>query len=229
VDYELQSNIPGLFVIGEANFSDHGANRLGASALMQGLADGYFVLPYTIGNYLAPIRGTRPDVNGPEFKKTEEEVRERIQRLLSVKGTRTVDSFHKEIGKLLWDECGMARSKEGLEKAIKRFDEIREEFWSDVRVLGDNEEMNQALEKAGRVADFIEFGQLMCEDALDRDESCGGHFRVEYQTPEGEALRNDEDYFYVSAWKHTGDAKRPELIKEPLHYEGVKLATRSYK
>ena len=229
VDYELQSNIPGLFVIGEANFSDHGANRLGASALMQGLADGYFVLPYTIGNYLAPLRGTRPEVGRPEFKKAEEEVRDRIKRLLSIKGTRTVDSFHKEIGKLLWDECGMARSKEGLEKAIRRFDEIREEFWSNVRVLGDNEELNQSLEKAGRVADFIEFGQLMCEDALDRNESCGGHFRVEYQTPEGEALRNDEDYFYVSAWKHAGDGKRPELIKEPLHYEGVKLATRSYK
>jgi succinate dehydrogenase / fumarate reductase flavoprotein subunit len=229
VDYELQSNIPGLFVIGEANFSDHGANRLGASALMQGLADGYFVLPYTIGNYLAPLRGTRPEVGRPEFKKAEDEVRDRIKRLLSIKGTRTVDSFHKEIGKLLWDECGMARSKEGLEKAIKRFDEIREEFWSNVCVLGDGDELNQSLEKAGRVADFIEFGQLMCEDALDRNESCGGHFRVEYQTPEGEALRNDNDYFYVSAWKYTGEGNKPELVKEPLHYEGVKLATRSYK
>jgi succinate dehydrogenase / fumarate reductase flavoprotein subunit len=229
VDYELQSNIPGLFVIGEANFSDHGANRLGASALMQGLADGYFVLPYTIGNYLAPLRGTRPEASRPEFKRAEEEVRDRIKRLLSIKGTRTVDSFHKEIGKLLWDECGMARSKEGLEKAIKRFDEIREEFWSSVRVLGDNEELNQSLEKAGRVADFIDFGQLMCEDALDRNESCGGHFRVEYQTPEGEALRNDDDYFYVSAWKFTGEGNKPELVKEPLNYESVKLATRSYK
>ncbi len=229
VDYELQSNVPGLFVIGEANFSDHGANRLGASALMQGLADGYFVLPYTIGNYLAPLRGTRPEASRPEFKKAEDEVRDRIKRLLSIKGKRTVDSFHKEIGKLLWDECGMARSKEGLEKAIKRFDEIREEFWSNVCVLGDGDELNQSLEKAGRVADFIEFGQLMCEDALDRNESCGGHFRVEYQTPEGEALRNDDDYFYVSAWKHNGDGNRPELVKEPLHYEGVKLATRSYK
>ena len=156
-------------------------------------------------------------------------MRDRIKRLLSIKGKRTVDSFHKEIGKLLWDECGMARSKEGLEKAIKRFDEIREEFWSNVCVLGDGDELNQSLEKAGRVADFIEFGQLMCEDALDRNESCGGHFRVEYQTPEGEALRNDDDYFYVSAWKHTGDGNRPELVKEPLNYEGVKLATRSYK
>jgi succinate dehydrogenase / fumarate reductase flavoprotein subunit len=229
VDYELQSNIPGLFVIGEANFSDHGANRLGASALMQGLADGYFVLPYTIGNYLAPLRGTRPEVGRSEFKKAEDEVRDRVKRLLSIKGTRTVDSFHKEIGKLLWDECGMARSKEGLEKAIKRFDEIREEFWSNVRVLGDNDELNQSLEKAGRVADFIDFGQLMCEDALDRNESCGGHFRVEYQTPEGEALRNDDDYFYVSAWKYTGEGNKPELVKEPLRYESVKLATRSYK
>jgi succinate dehydrogenase / fumarate reductase flavoprotein subunit len=229
VDYELQSNIPGLFVIGEANFSDHGANRLGASALMQGLADGYFVLPYTIGNYLAPVRGTRPEPDRPEFKQAEEEVRDRINRLLSVKGQRTVDSFHKEIGKLLWDECGMARSKEGLEKAIKRFDEIREEFWSDVKVLGDGDELNQSLEKAGRVADFIDFGQLMCEDALDRNESCGGHFRVEYQTPEGEALRNDDDYFYVSAWKYTGEGNKPELVKQPLNYESVKLATRSYK
>ena len=229
VDYELQSNVPGLFVIGEANFSDHGANRLGASALMQGLADGYFVLPYTIGNYLAPVRGTRPEVNRPEFKQAVEEVKERVNRLLSIKGTRTVDSFHKEIGKLLWDECGMARSKEGLEMAIKKFDQIREEFWSNVRVLGEGDELNASLEKAGRVADFIEFGQLMCEDALDRNESCGGHFRVEYQTPEGEALRNDDDYFYVSAWKYTGEGNKPELIKEPLQYEGVKLATRSYK
>jgi succinate dehydrogenase / fumarate reductase flavoprotein subunit len=196
---------------------------------MQGLADGYFVLPYTIGNYLAPVRGQRPEVDRPEFKQAEQEVRDRVQRLLSVKGKRTVDSFHKEIGKLLWDECGMARSKEGLEKAIKRFDEIREEFWSDVRVLGDKEELNVSLEKAGRVADFIDFGQLMCEDALNRNESCGGHFRVEFQTPEGEAMRNDDDYFYVSAWKFKGEGNKPDLIKEPLNYETVKLATRSYK
>jgi succinate dehydrogenase / fumarate reductase, flavoprotein subunit len=229
VDYGLMSNVPGLFVIGEANFSDHGANRLGASALMQGLADGYFVLPYTIGNYLAPIRGMRPETTRDEFKKTEADVRDRIKRLLAVKGKRTVDSFHKQIGKLLWDECGMARSKDGLEKAILKFDEIREEFWRDVCVLGDNEELNQALERAGRVADFIDFGQLMCVDALNRNESCGGHFRVEYQTPEGEALRNDDDYFYVAAWNHTGDGNRPELVEEPLQYETVKLATRSYK
>ncbi|MFZ4482552.1 MAG: fumarate reductase/succinate dehydrogenase flavoprotein subunit [Chthoniobacterales bacterium] len=229
VDYGLMSNIPGLFVLGEANFSDHGANRLGASALMQGLADGYFVLPYTIGNYLAPLRGTRPEATRGEFKKTEAEVKERIERLLAVKGQRTPDSFHREVGQLLWDECGMARSKEGLERAIKRYDEIREEFWRDVAVLGENEELNQSLEKAGRVADFIDFAQLMCVDALNRNESCGGHFRVEYQTPEGEALRNDDDYFYVSAWLYTGEGSQPELIKEPLNYETVKLATRSYK
>ena len=229
VDYSLMSNVPGLFVLGEANFSDHGANRLGASALMQGLADGYFVLPNTICNYLAPVRGTRPDVNRPEFKAVVDEVRERMNRLLAVKGKRTVDSFHREIGKLLWDECGMARSKEGLTKAIKKFDEIREEFWTNVRVLGEEDELNQSLEKAGRVADFIEFGQLMCMDALERNESCGGHFRVEYQTPEGEALRDDEHYFHVSAWKFTGDRNAPEMIKEPLHYETVQLATRSYK
>ncbi len=229
VDYSLMSNVPGLFVLGEANFSDHGANRLGASALMQGLADGYFVLPNTICNYLAPIRGTRPDANRPEFKAVVDEVRDRINRLLAVKGNRTVDSFHREIGKLLWDECGMARTKEGLERAIKKFDEIREEFWKNVRVLGDNEELNQSLEKAGRVADFINFGQLMCMDALERNESCGGHFRVEYQTPDGEALRDDENYFHVAAWKFTGDGNTPEMIKEPLQYETVQLATRSYK
>jgi succinate dehydrogenase / fumarate reductase flavoprotein subunit len=229
VDYGLMSNIPGLFVLGEANFSDHGANRLGASALMQGLADGYFVLPYTIGNYLAPLRGTRPEATRGEFKKTEAEVKERIERLLAVKGKRTPTSFHREVGQLLWDECGMARSKEGLERAIKRYDEIREEFWRDVAVLGENEELNQSLEKAGRVADFIDFAQLMCVDALNRNESCGGHFRVEYQTPEGEALRDDDDYFYVSAWHYTGEGSQPELIKEPLNYETVKLATRSYK
>ena len=229
VDYELQSNIPGLFVVGEANFSDHGANRLGASALMQGLADGYFVLPYTIGNYLAPVRGQRPDVNRPEFKQAADEVRERINRLLAVKGTRSVDSFHREIGKLLWEECGMARSREGLERAIRKLGEISAEFWRDVRIPGTGAALNQSLEKAGRVADYLEFGRLMCEDALHRNESCGGHFRVEHQTPDGEALRDDENYFYVAAWKFTGEGNKPEMIKEPLHYETVKLATRSYK
>jgi len=228
VDYELQSNIPGLFVIGEANFSDHGANRLGASALMQGLADGYFILPYTIGNYLAPARGSRPDTARVEFKQAEKDVQKQIKQLLSGKGTRSVDSFHKEIGKLLWDECGMARSAEGLQRAIARFNEIREEYWQNVRVLGRDCEINQALEKAGRVADFIDFGQLMCLDALHRNESCGGHFRVEYQTSEGEALRNDDEYFHVGAWRHQAE-NSPEMIKEPLHYEQVKLTTRSYK
>lgn len=229
VDYGLMSNVPGLFVIGEANFSDHGANRLGASALMQGLADGYFVLPYTIGNYLAPVRGTRPEVSRPEFKEAEDEARARMHKLLSINGKRSVASFHREIGLLLWSACGMARSKEGLEKAIREFDRIREEFWTDVRVLGSEEGLNQTLEKAGRVADFIEFGQLMCEDALSRNESCGGHFRIEHQTPDGEALRDDENCFYVAAWRHMGDGNKPEMIKEPLHYETVKLATRSYK
>jgi succinate dehydrogenase / fumarate reductase flavoprotein subunit len=229
VDYELQSNIPGLFVIGEANFSDHGANRLGASALMQGLADGYFILPYTIGNYLAPVRGTRPDVNRKEFKDVESQVKQRVDLLLAIKGNRTVDSFHKEVGKLLWDECGMSRSKEGLIKAIQRLDEIKKEYCSNVRVLGQGDELNQALEKAGRVADFIDFGQLMCRDALSRNESCGGHFRVEYQTPEGEALRNDEDYLYAGAWRYNGEEHPPDLIKDSIIYETVKLDTRSYK
>lgn len=229
VDYELQSNIPGLFVVGEANFSDHGANRLGASALMQGLADGYFVLPYTIGNYLAPVRGQRPDVSRPEFKEAMDGTRARIEKLLAVGGHRTVASFHREIGKLLWENCGMARTKEGLEYAIGKLDEIREDFWKNVRILGGGDGLNQSLERAGRVADYIEFGQLMCLDALERNESCGGHFRSEHQTPEGEALRDDEDYFHVAAWKFTGDGNKPEMIKEPLHYEEVRLATRSYK
>lgn len=229
VDYTLMSNIPGLFVLGEANFSDHGANRLGASALMQGLADGYFVLPNTICNYLAPVRGTRPDVGRPEFKAAVDEVRERVARLLAVNGKRSVDSFHREIGQLLWTECGMARSKEGLERAIKKLDEIRTEFWENVRVPGGNETLNQSLERAGRVADYINFGQLMCLDALERNESCGGHFRVEHQTEEGEARRDDENCFHVAAWKFTGDGNTPEMIKEPLHYESVHLATRSYK
>lgn len=229
VDYTLMSNVPGLFVLGEANFSDHGANRLGASALMQGLADGYFVLPNTISNYLAPVRGMRPDVGRPEFKAAVDEVRERVARLLAVNGKRSVDSFHREIGRLLWTECGMARTKEGLERAIKKLDEIRGEFWENVRVPGGNESLNQSLERAGRVADYINFGQLMCLDALERNESCGGHFRSEYQTAEGEALRDDENYFHVAAWHFTGDGNTPEMIKEPLHYESVHLATRSYK
>jgi len=229
VDYDLQSSIPGLYVTGEANFSDHGANRLGASALMQGLADGYFVLPNTINDYLAD--GPFPDVDAshPAVVEAAEAVRARIDRLLSVDGSRTVDSFHRELGRLMWDYCGMERSEEGLRKALTRIRELKKEFWSDVRVLGMNEELNQALERAGRVADFFELGELMCIDALVRRESCGGHFRVESQTPDGEALRDDEEFAYVSAWEFGGEDKRPILHKEPLLYEYVEMKQRSYK
>jgi succinate dehydrogenase / fumarate reductase, flavoprotein subunit len=229
VDYDLQSSIPGLYVTGEANFSDHGANRLGASALMQGLADGYFVLPNTINDYLAD--GPFPDVDAshPAVVEAVETVQARIDKLLSVNGSRTVDSFHRELGRLMWDYCGMERSEEGLRKALTRIRELKKEFWSDVRVLGTNEELNQALERAGRVADFFELGELMCIDALVRRESCGGHFRVESQTPDGEALRDDEEFAYVSAWEFTGDDKRPILHKEPLVYEYVEMKQRSYK
>ncbi len=229
VDYNLMSNIPGLHVIGEANFSDHGANRLGASALMQGLADGYFVLPYTIGAYLADVRGKRPSVDQKEFQDVKKEVEEQTNRLVSIQGDRTVQSFHKELGKLMWDKAGMARNKKGLEEAIAKIPEIREEFWKNVRVPGSGEELNQELEKAGRLADFLEFGELLCRDALDRQESCGGHFREEHQTEDGEALRDDENYSYVSCWEHRGDNEKPALHKEPLVYEEVKMATRSYK
>ncbi len=229
VDYNLMSNIPGLFVLGEANFSDHGANRLGASALMQGLADGYFVLPYTIGNYLVPQLGNRPSVEHPEFKKAEAQVQERTAKLLSIKGRRTVDSFHRELGLLIWDLCGMARTEKSLQRALKRLPSLREEFWKDVNVTGGNEELNQALEKAGRVADFLEFGELMCLDALERRESCGGHFREEFQTPDGEALRDDEHFAHVAAWEFTGDGNKPNRHIEPLEFESVHLATRSYK
>jgi succinate dehydrogenase / fumarate reductase flavoprotein subunit len=229
VDYDLQATIPGLYVTGEANFSDHGANRLGASALMQGLADGYFVLPNTINDYLAD--GPFPPIDGshPAVMEAVEGVRARINKLLSVNGSRTVDSFHKELGRLMWDYCGMERSEEGLRKALTRIRELRKEFWSDVRVLGTNEELNQALERAGRVADLLELGELMCIDALVRRESCGGHFRVESQTPDGEALRNDEEFAYVSAWEFGGDNRRPILHKEPLIYENVEMKQRSYK
>jgi succinate dehydrogenase / fumarate reductase flavoprotein subunit len=229
VDYDLQSSIPGLYVIGEANFSDHGANRLGASALMQGLADGYFVLPNTITDYLAD--GPFPTIDGshPAVAEAVGAVHARINKLLSVNGTRTVDSFHRELGRLMWDFCGMERSEEGLRKALTRIRELRTEFWSDVRVLGSNEELNQALERAGRVADFFELGELMCIDALVRRESCGGHFRVESQTPDGEALRDDAEFAYVSAWEFAGDEGRPILHKEPLIYEHVEMKQRSYK
>jgi succinate dehydrogenase flavoprotein subunit len=229
VDYDLEASIPGLYVTGEANFSDHGANRLGASALMQGLADGYFVLPNTINDYLAD--GPFPDVDAshPAVIEAVEAVQARIDKLLSVNGSRTVDSFHRELGRLMWDYCGMERSEEGLRKALTRIRELKKEFWSDVRVLGTNEELNQALERAGRVADFFELGELMCIDALVRRESCGGHFRVESQTPDGEALRDDDEFAYVSAWEFGGDDKRPILHKEPLLYEYVEMKPRSYK
>ena len=229
VDYNLMSNIPGLHVIGEANFSDHGANRLGASALMQGLADGYFVLPYTIGDYFANNPSKKISTDAPEFKQAEAEVNGRVNKLLAVKGKKTVDEFHRELGKIMWDYCGMARNKAGLEKAIKLIPELREEFWKNVNVLGTNEELNQSLEKAGRVADFLEFGELMCRDALNREESCGGHFREEYQTPDGEAQRNDDKFCYVSAWEYKGENQKPVEHKEELSYENIKLAQRSYK
>jgi succinate dehydrogenase / fumarate reductase flavoprotein subunit len=229
VDYNLMSTVPGLFVGGEANFSDHGANRLGASALMQGLADGYFVLPSTIGNYLAQGGYDKVDHSHPAVQEALNEVKQRTQKLLDINGTRSVDSFHRELGNIMWEYCGMSRTEEGLKHALKLIPELREQFWNDVRVLGSGEELNQELEKAGRVADFIELGELMCRDALERAESCGGHFRAESQTPEGEALRNDDDYCYVSAWEHMGDPSQAVLHKENLEFENVKLATRSYK
>jgi succinate dehydrogenase / fumarate reductase flavoprotein subunit len=229
VDYNLMSTIHGMHVIGEANFSDHGANRLGASALMQGLADGYFVLPYTIGHYLASEKPDLVSTGDAEFAGVEEAVTGKIQRLLSINGKRTPQSFHKELGKLVWDKCGMARNREGLQEALGRIPELREEFWADAKVPGDDGELNQSLEYAGRVADFLEFGELMCRDALDREESCGGHFREEYQTEDGEAKRNDAEYAYVAAWEYAGDGAAPVLHKEALHFENVHLATRSYK
>ncbi len=229
VDYNLMTSVPGLYALGEANFSDHGANRLGASALMQGLADGYFVIPYTLGDYLAKIGPAPVDANHPEFAKVTEEVKERIAKLLAIKGTKTVDYFHKKLGLIMWNECGMARTAEGLEKAKAEIRALREEFWKDVNVLGSNEELNQSLEKANRVADFLELGELMIDDAYNRNESCGGHFREEYQTPEGEALRDDENFAYVAAWKYVADGEPEVLEKEPLEFENVKLTQRSYK
>ena len=229
VDYNLMSNIPGLYVIGEANFSDHGANRLGASALMQGLADGYFVLPVSIGDYLAGQFGKKVSVDRPEFAAARTDVAERVSRLLGAKGKRSVDSFHRELGGIMWDKCGMARTAEGLKQARQEIHALREQYWRDVRVLGDGEAPNQSLEKAGRVADFFELAELMCVDALHREESAGGHFRTEYQTGEGEAERNDDKFLYVAAWEFAGDNAEPKLNKEPLVYEEVKLATRSYK
>jgi len=234
VDYNLMSNMPGLHVIGEANFSDHGANRLGASALMQGLADGYFILPYTLPNYLAGQTGKRPSIDHPEFDKAETDVRARVKKILEVDGKRSLDSIHRELGALLWDKCGMARNANGLRAALGKIPKLREEFWSrgrGVRVPGTGEDFNQALERAGRVADFLEFAELMCLDALERDESCGGHFREEHQTPEGEALRDDENFAAVFAWEYHGNPATagPKLHREPLHFETVHLTQRSYK
>jgi len=230
VDYNLMNNVPGLYVLGEANFSDHGANRLGASALMQGLADGYFVLPNTIGDYLAPQLGEAPVPTDHEvFRAAEREVDERVRGLLAVNGTRSVDWFHRELGKIMWDNCGMERSTASLDKALGEIPALREEFHRDVRVLGEHETFNQSLEKAGRVADHLEFAELLCIDALHREESCGGHFRVEHQTDDGEALRNDDDFAYVAAWEFTGVGSKPELHKEQLEFENVHLAQRSYK
>ena len=230
VDYNLMSNVPGLYVLGEANFSDHGANRLGASALMQGLSDGYFVLPATIGDYLAPQLGNSAlGTDEPVFVEAQSQVQERVKSLLAIKGSRSVDWFHRELGKIVWDNCGMARSKEGLEKALVEIPTLRQEFYNDVNIMGHEETINQSLEKAGRVADFLEFGELMCRDALDREESCGAHFRSEYQTDDGEALRNDQDFCHVSAYNSTGDPMSPDLVKEPLVFETAQLATRSYK
>ncbi|HVS03231.1 MAG TPA: fumarate reductase/succinate dehydrogenase flavoprotein subunit, partial [Thermoanaerobaculia bacterium] len=230
VDYDLMSTIPGLYVIGEANFSDHGANRLGASALMQGLADGYFVLPYTIGDYLSRYLGQeRMEVDHPGFRRVEQEVRGRVDRLLAIGGTRTVDSFHRELGAITWEACGMSRTAEGLRAARGEIGALRERYWSDLKLVGSGEELNQSLEKAGRVADFFELAELMCRDALMREESCGGHFREEYQTEDGEALRDDEDFSFVAAWEHGGETGEPRLHKEELEFEYVKPTRRSYK
>lgn len=229
VDYNLMSTIPGLFVIGEANFSDHGANRLGASALMQGLSDGYFIIPYTMGNYLAQTKLEPVSASHDAVKEAMAAVEGRVSHLLNAKGKRTVDSFHKELGRLVWDYCGMGRTAEGLQTALEKIPALRAEFWENVNVLGGKDELNPALEKAGRVADFFELAELMCIDALHRNESCGGHFREESQTPEGEALRDDENFAYVAAWQYAGEGAAPILNKEPLNFEYVKLSQRSYK
>ncbi|MFQ5549888.1 MAG: fumarate reductase/succinate dehydrogenase flavoprotein subunit [Gemmatimonadales bacterium] len=229
VDYNLESTVPGLFVIGEANFSDHGANRLGASALMQGLADGYFVLPYTIGNYLAQVVRPAPSPDAREFQDVEQSVGRRVSKLLAVNGSRTVDSFHRELGRIVWDKCGMSRNAAGLREALEQIPKLREEFWKDVKVPGNGADFNQSLEKAGRVADFLEFAELMCHDALYREESCGGHFREEFQTVEGEAMRNDRDFACTAAWEFGGVGENPVLHREELEFEHVHLAQRSYK
>ena len=229
VDYNLMSTIPGLFVLGEANFSDHGANRLGASALMQGLADGYFIIPYTIGHYFVTSKQPKPSTSQPEFKQAQQQVEAQLNRLLSIRGKRTALSLHRELGKLLWEKCGMARNEAGLKQALARIPELREEFWKNLTVTGDSAGINQALEYANRVADYMEFAELMCLDALHRRESCGGHFREEFQTPDHEAQRDDEHFAYVAAWEYKGPGQAPVLHKEPLVYEEVHMSTRSYK
>ncbi len=229
VDYNLMSNLPGLHVLGEANFSDHGANRLGASALMQGLADGYFVIPYTIGHYFASHPQVRPSTDHPAFEEAEQQVRGKINKLLTINGSRSAMSFHRELGKIMWDYCGMSRNADGLKKALELIPKLREEFWQNLRVPGQGEDLNQNLEVAGRVADFMEFSELMCMDALNRNESCGGHFREEFQTAEGEAERNDAEYTYVGAWEYQGDTQKPVMHKEALEFENIHLAVRSYK
>ncbi len=229
VDYRLMSTIPGLFVLGEANFSDHGANRLGASALMQGLADGYFIVPCTLGNYLATTKLDKVASDHPSIRESESQISARVTRLLGIRGRRPVDSLHQELGKLLWDECGMVRNAAGLQHALAEIPELREEFWRNANILGGNDEFNQALEKAGRVADFLELAELMCRDALQREESCGCHFREEFQTPDGEAQRDDEHFCYVSAWEYAGSDKQPVLHKERLSFEHVPLTQRNYK
>ena len=230
VDYDLQSTVKGLFVVGEANFSDHGANRLGASALMQGLADGYFILPYTLSNFLAREKGPGVDTEHESFEQAESEVRATINRLLNVGGRQSVDSFHRRLGKIMWDECGMARTTEGLQRAIEQIPALREEFWQDVKLPpGGAERLNQQLEHAGRVADFLEFGELMCRDALTREESAGGHFREEHQTDDGEAKRDDEHFAHTAVWEYKGAEQVPTRHKEQLEFENVELTTRSYK
>ncbi|MCS7041547.1 MAG: fumarate reductase/succinate dehydrogenase flavoprotein subunit [Bryobacteraceae bacterium] len=229
VDYHLMSTIPGLFVLGEANFSDHGANRLGASALMQGLADGYFIIPYTMGHFLAQVKPGGLDESHPEFRAARQAVEERTKKLLSIRGKKTVDDFHRELGRIMWEYCGMARNASGLKHALQRIPELREEFWQNVNVPGSGDEMNQSLEKAGRVADFLELGELMCLDALEREESCGGHFREEHQTEDGEAKRDDERFCHVAVWEFAGEGKPPVRNVEPLNFEFVHLAQRSYK
>jgi succinate dehydrogenase / fumarate reductase, flavoprotein subunit len=229
VDYDLQSTVPGLFVGGEANFSDHGANRLGASALMQGLADGYFIIPYTIGNYLASNKQTPIPADHPAVREAERAVAERTKRLLGISGTKSPTHFHRELGKVMWELCGMTRTEAGLKQAIQAVSALRADFWKEVRVVGSGESLNQSLELAGRVADFLELGELMCLDALERRESCGGHFREEYQTPDGEALRDDKDFCHVAAWAYAGEGNKPVRHIEPLNFENVHLSVRSYK